>query len=131
MELDNEELRILIASGRDTGYLTIDSVSEAVSELNASHEQVKELHGHLTELGIELISKEDASSRVAGAAEEPEEVVAPVAVTHDAGTEATLDRAEAFERRSFSSSAASGSSPSPRSGGWRSRTVRSRRGRTC
>ncbi len=45
--------------------------------------------------------------------------------------EETLDRAEAFERRSFSSSAASGSSPSPRSGGWRSRTVRSRRGRTC
>ncbi len=98
MELDNEELRILIASGRDTGYLTIDSVSEAVSELNASHEQVKELHGHLTELGIELISKEDASSRVAGAVEEPEEVVAPVAVTHDAGSEATLDSLRLYLR---------------------------------
>ena len=98
MELDNEELRILIASGRDTGYLTIDSVSEAVSELNASHEQVKELHGHLTELGIELISKEDASSRVAGVVEEPEEVVAPVAIAPDAGTEATLDSLRLYLR---------------------------------
>jgi len=102
MELDNEELRILIASGRDSGYLTLDSVSEAVSEMNASHEQVKELHGHLTELGIELISKEDATTRmasdVAADAPEAEPVAVPSPVAIESGAEATLDSLRLYLR---------------------------------
>ena len=104
MELDNEELRILITSGREIGYLTFDSVSEAVSELGASHEQIKELHSHLTELGIELISKEDASGRtiaepaVLAEPEVPLEPAAPTVIAPEAGVEATLDSLRLYLR---------------------------------
>ncbi|MBK8294339.1 MAG: sigma-70 family RNA polymerase sigma factor [Solirubrobacterales bacterium] len=85
---------MLIASGRDTGYLTIDSVAKAVSELDANHDQVKELHGHLTEHGIELISKEDASAAQPGW----RGVAAPPPPVADAGTETNLDSLRLYLR---------------------------------
>jgi len=92
MELDSEELRILIAAGREQGYLTYDAVSTAVAELNVSREQVEELHAHLTEQGIEVITKEDATTR-----SPVEQVTAPPAAI-ESGTETNLDSLRLYLR---------------------------------
>lgn len=92
MEVESEELRVLIAAGRERGYLTYDAVAAAVSDLNVNREQVEELHAHLTEQGIEVITKEDASVR-----NPVEEVAAPPPVT-DAGAETNLDSLRLYLR---------------------------------
>ncbi|MCB0828904.1 MAG: sigma-70 family RNA polymerase sigma factor, partial [Solirubrobacterales bacterium] len=65
MELDTEELRVLVSTGRERGYLTAESIADAVSELEVTRTQVEDFHTHLTELGIEVITKSDASARLA------------------------------------------------------------------
>jgi len=92
MELDSEELRLLIAAGREQGYLTFDAVTTAVAELNVSREQVEELHAHLTEQGIEVITKEDATTR-----SPVEQVTAPPAAI-ESGTETNLDSLRLYLR---------------------------------
>ena len=93
MELDSEELRVLIAAGREQGYLTYDAVAAAVADLNVSREQVEELHAHLTEQGIEVITKEDATTR-----SPVEEVVAPPPAAIESGTETNLDSLRLYLR---------------------------------
>ncbi len=93
MELESEELRVLIATGRERGYLTYDSIAAAVSDLDVNREQVEELHTHLTEQGIEVITKEDASTR--GPVEDP--APAPVAA-NDTGNESNLDSLRLYLR---------------------------------
>ncbi|MDQ2700858.1 MAG: sigma-70 family RNA polymerase sigma factor [Actinomycetota bacterium] len=90
MELDSEELRVLIAAGREQGYLTFDAVALAVADLDVNREQVEELHAHLLEQGIEVITKEDASTRGP-----VEEVAAPPPV---AETETNLDSLRLYLR---------------------------------
>lgn len=63
MEFETEELKVLAASGRERGYLTVDAVAEAVSELDISRGQVEELNSWLTEQGIDLISQEESDLR--------------------------------------------------------------------
>ena len=50
-ELD--ELRQLIAGGQERGYLTIEQVTACLEEVDVTKEQVRELHSHLEEQGIE------------------------------------------------------------------------------
>ena len=52
-----EELAGLIAAGHERGYLTVESVANAVEELDVSKEQVRELYAQLEEHGIELVSE--------------------------------------------------------------------------
>jgi len=94
MEVESEELRVLIAAGREQGYLTYDAIAAAVSDLNVNREQIEELHSHLTEQGIEVITKEDATTR--GQAEEVVPTAAPVVT--DAGAETNLDSLRLYLR---------------------------------
>jgi len=54
-ELD--ELRLLIAGGQERGYLTIEQVTACLEEVDVTKEQVRELHGHLEEQGIDLLQE--------------------------------------------------------------------------
>ena len=64
MEFETEELKVLAASGRERGYLSVDAVAEAVSELDITRTQVEELNSWLTDQGIDLISQEESDLRV-------------------------------------------------------------------
>ena len=91
MEVDSEELRVLITSGREQGYLTYEAVAKAVSDLDVNRRQIEELHTHLNEQGIEVITKEDATSR-----NPVEEVPAPPPPV--AGAETNLDSLRLYLR---------------------------------
>lgn len=93
MELESEELRLLIASGKKQGYLTTEAVAAAVSDLDVTPQQVEELHAHLVEQGIEVITKEDASAR-----NPVEEVAAPPPLVAESGPEANLDSLRLYLR---------------------------------
>ena len=78
MEIESEEIKTLVAAGREQGFLTVDAVADAVAELDVSLDQVEELHTHLTEQGIEVISREDTAAKANSA---PVEAVVEPALT--------------------------------------------------
>src|SRR5919112_4334356 len=51
---DNDELQALIATGQERGYLRLEEVAAALSEVEVTREHVGALYAHLTEQGIEL-----------------------------------------------------------------------------
>ena len=55
-ELD--ELRQLVADGQERGYLTIEQVTACLEEVDVTKEQVRELHAHFEELGIDLMQSD-------------------------------------------------------------------------
>jgi RNA polymerase primary sigma factor len=52
-----EELRGLIALGRERGYLTFEQISVTLEEVEVTKEEVSGLHAHLLEHGVEVISE--------------------------------------------------------------------------
>ena len=66
---DVEELRALVAEGRERGYLTFEEIAACLEEVELTKEQVQELHGQLVESGIEVVAGVDgrpAASEVSG-----------------------------------------------------------------
>jgi RNA polymerase primary sigma factor len=57
-----EELRGLIASGRERGYLTFEEISSTLEEVEITKEQVSQLHAHLVEHGIDVIAEDGVSA---------------------------------------------------------------------
>ncbi len=55
---DSDELRALIASGRERGYLTFEEISQTLEEVEVTKEQVKGLHAHLIEHGVDVIAED-------------------------------------------------------------------------
>jgi RNA polymerase primary sigma factor len=55
---DFEELRGLIALGRERGYLTFEEISRTLEEVELTKEQVQGLHAHLLEHGVEVVGEE-------------------------------------------------------------------------
>jgi RNA polymerase primary sigma factor len=53
-----EELRGLIALGRERGYLTFEQIATTLAEVEVTKEQVSGLHAHLLEQGVEVIAEE-------------------------------------------------------------------------
>jgi RNA polymerase primary sigma factor len=72
-ELD--ELRTLIQEGQERGFLTIEQITTTLEEVEVTKEQISELHHHLDEQGIAIVSADgrpvsSESGRVEAAAEE-------------------------------------------------------------
>jgi RNA polymerase primary sigma factor len=76
-----EELRGLIALGRERGYLTFEQIAGTLEEVEVTKEQISGLHAHLVELGVEVIAEDgvaaykeqrEDSANGAGAAKKPE-----------------------------------------------------------
>ena len=60
--LEAEELRDLITEGQERGYLTQDELAARLEDFDLSEEQLREFHGHLHEVGVEVIASESASA---------------------------------------------------------------------
>ena len=68
--LDSEELRALVVEGRERGYLTFEEIAACLEEVEVTKEQVRDLHLHLLDAGIEIVSEE---ARADGAENPPPE----------------------------------------------------------
>jgi len=53
---DVEELRTLLAEGRERGYLTFERIAGCLEEVDVTKEQVQQLHAHLVENGIDVVA---------------------------------------------------------------------------
>ena len=52
---DVEEMRALVADGREKGYLTYDEIVSVLEEAEVNKDQVEDFYSHLLELGIEVL----------------------------------------------------------------------------
>ena len=52
-----EELQVLVTEGRERGYLTYEEIAACLEEVEVTKEQVQELHAHLVEHGVEIVSE--------------------------------------------------------------------------
>jgi RNA polymerase primary sigma factor len=57
-----EELRGLVAQGRERGYLTFEQIASTLEEVEITKEQVTQLHAHLVEHGIDVIAEGGVSA---------------------------------------------------------------------
>jgi RNA polymerase primary sigma factor len=57
-----EELRGLIALGRERGYLTFEQITSTLEEVEITKEQVSGLHAHLVEHGVDVIAEDGVSA---------------------------------------------------------------------
>ena len=55
---ESEDLRGLIAQGRERGYLTFEEISGALEEVEVTKEQVRDLHAYLIEHGVDVIAED-------------------------------------------------------------------------
>jgi RNA polymerase primary sigma factor len=55
---DVEELGALVSEGRERGYLTFEEIAACLEEVEVTKEQVHELHAHLEENGVEVLSQD-------------------------------------------------------------------------
>jgi RNA polymerase primary sigma factor len=76
---DSDELRSLITQGRERGYLTFEEIAGTLEEVEVTKEQVRDLHTHLIEHGVDVIAedgltayKEAKESGQPGTAKKPE-----------------------------------------------------------
>ena len=53
---DVEELRNLLAEGRERGFLTFEQIASCLEEVDVTKEQVQQLHAHLVENGIDVVA---------------------------------------------------------------------------
>jgi RNA polymerase primary sigma factor len=76
-----EELRGLIALGRERGYLTFEQIASTLEEVEVTKEQIAGLHAHLIEQGVEVIAEDGVAAYIeqreeatngAGAGKKPE-----------------------------------------------------------
>jgi RNA polymerase primary sigma factor len=65
-----EELRGLIALGRERGYLTFEQIASTLEEVEVTKEQISGLHAHLVEQGVEVIAEEGVEAYKEQRAEE-------------------------------------------------------------
>jgi RNA polymerase primary sigma factor len=60
--LEIDELRNLVADGRERGYLTYEEIASCLEEVEVTKEQVRSLHAHLLETGVDVVSKDDRAA---------------------------------------------------------------------
>jgi RNA polymerase primary sigma factor len=60
--LETEELRALAAEGRERGYLTFEEIAACLEEVEVTKEQVRALHTHLVDAGVEIVSSDGRQS---------------------------------------------------------------------
>ena len=61
--LEIEELRALAAEGRERGYLTFEEIAACLEEVEVTKEQVRALHSHLVDGGVEIVASDGARRR--------------------------------------------------------------------
>jgi RNA polymerase primary sigma factor len=100
-ELD--ELRALVADGKDRGFLTYEEIATCLEEIEVTKEQVQSLHAHLVENGIDVVSADGRPAvselhKVEAAAAGQKDPVAPKKVEIDLTVEPSLDSLRLYLR---------------------------------
>jgi RNA polymerase primary sigma factor len=54
--LDVEELRTLVAEGRERGFLTLEEIASTLEEVDVTKEQISDFKAHLLETGVDIVS---------------------------------------------------------------------------
>jgi RNA polymerase primary sigma factor len=68
---DVEEMRALVADGREKGFLTYDEIVGALQDADVSKDQIEDFYSHLLEVGVEVLDA-DGESITRGAATQTE-----------------------------------------------------------
>jgi RNA polymerase primary sigma factor len=55
---DSDDLKALIAQGREFGYLTFEQIAGTLEEVEVTKEQVHDLHAYLIEHGVDVIAED-------------------------------------------------------------------------
>ncbi len=87
-----EDLRQLVADGQERGYLTLEQVTTCLEEVEVTKDQVRELHSHLLEIGVDLVT--DGGGLAAPeppTTEGPPEPAAPAAAKTDGRKKPEID----------------------------------------
>src|SRR5215210_9085274 len=66
-----EELRTLLAEGRERGFLTFDEIAACLEEVEVTKEQVRSLHVHLVDAGVEIVAGEGRQAALQAPAPAP------------------------------------------------------------
>jgi RNA polymerase primary sigma factor len=93
-----EELRGLIALGRERGYLTFEQIATTLEEVEVTKEQISGLHAHLVEVGVEVIAEEGVDAYKEARAEETNGAVAKKDTDLDLTVEPSLDSLRLYLR---------------------------------
>ena len=99
VELD--DLKDLLAEGLERGYLTQEEVGARLEEAELSEEQVRDLHAHFADNGIEVVPAElvsEASSEAEGVTPPAEEASASPTPALDLSVEPSLDSLRLYLR---------------------------------
>ncbi|HZA90313.1 MAG TPA: sigma-70 family RNA polymerase sigma factor [Solirubrobacterales bacterium] len=92
---DSEELRALIAQGRERGYLTFEEIAGTLEEVEVTKEQVEHLHGYLVEHGVDVIAGDGLTAYKESKAGQPD---APKKPELDLTVEPSLDSLRLYLR---------------------------------
>jgi RNA polymerase primary sigma factor len=93
-----EELRGLIALGRERGYLTFEQIANTLEEVEVTKEQIAGLHAHLVEQGVEVLAEEGVDAYKEARAEEANGAGAKKAEGLDLTVEPSLDSLRLYLR---------------------------------
>jgi RNA polymerase primary sigma factor len=64
--LEVEELRTLVSEGRERGFLTFEEIAGCLDEVEVTKEQIRDLHSHLVENGIDVVGQDGRPPAAAG-----------------------------------------------------------------
>jgi RNA polymerase primary sigma factor len=98
---DIEELGTLVSEGRERGYLTFEEIAACLEEVEVTKEQVQELHLHLEEHGVEVVSQDGKPVAGASGGEHPaadKDPTVPKKVEIDLTVEPSLDSLRLYLR---------------------------------
>ena len=93
-----EELRGLIALGRERGYLTFEQIATTLEEVEVTKEQIAGLHAHLVEQGVEVLAEEGVDAYKEARAEATNGAVAKKVGELDLTVEPNLDSLRLYLR---------------------------------
>jgi RNA polymerase primary sigma factor len=91
---DVDELRSVLTEARERGWATFEEIASALEDQDATREQVSELHTHLLENGIELLTEEQKPPAEPAASQ----IAVPKKVELDLTVEPSLDSLRLYLR---------------------------------
>jgi RNA polymerase primary sigma factor len=95
--LEVEELRALLAEGRERGYLTFEEIAACLEEVEVTKEQVRDLHLHLVDAGVDIVSSDGRDAPPAAPASDTP-VAQPKRAEIDLTVEPSLDSLRLYLR---------------------------------
>ena len=72
-----QQIKVLIAKGKTTGFLTIDEVNKALPAEASSPEQIEEIIGIFDQLDIAIVDSEKEAKKIAVSKGDPEDENVP------------------------------------------------------